>query len=417
MDQSQILQKVLENLIPLLIGVIIAALGRVPGFVVSEILTGRKIAVLLVMFLGMLAINSSLAGWITLLVFLLMFGWAIFRYLYGPKEGKKIVFAGFYDSSGKNGYFDRTGLSKLTDASFFNTLSDTLAQTGLLEVRPVSVVSFKPPTLIHKFYDHDRFHKLAARYAKKSLGSIWGTVDAQGVPRDVEIILNIEHYHGRGSAQGIVNIVVDVLNLTAVRPEEKIRFIAKVLGTIWGNSFSNDLADEGEWRTALAITEKSERILIQAFTQLEAQADANGRRTIEEMKINLLPTVQIEVARNRLCGDQWDEALERLVDTLASNPIYPFRDLQEFGEFFNARYAVETTASGPYTDEAIDARVAALADRAQLHVAPHLQLLIDWLYGAGPHLQNLEEKIDHWFERLHVLFPDNPFILVYWGTP
>jgi hypothetical protein len=97
------------------------------------------------------------------------------------------------------------------------------------------------------------------------------------------------------------------------------------------------------------------------------------------------------------------------------NPLFPFHNFDEFKRFFVARYAAETAAHGPYTDSAIAARIDQLAEEAQLHATPHLQLLVDWLYGSGSEIPDLQSRIDGWFARLHDRHPENPFILVCWG--
>ncbi len=304
MDESKLLDTVLANVIPLIIGLAITFLGRFVGFIYTEIITPRFVAILVLTFLVGVLINVDLAGWITLTVFLLLCILSIIRYLVGPKRAMSIVFSGFYDVSSKNGKFCRTGASNLLDAQFSKSLIPAIERTGVTQVRPISVVTFKPPALIHSWIDHEHFDRLMRRYAKRTLGVVWGTLNADGQLNHLDIKLNVDVYSGHIAAEEMLNDSLAFLNGTDVNSEDKVRFIAETLGAFWGNAFSNDLAENNEAVTALEITKASIRLFESALTRLETQVGVGRADVTKLLRSEMLPNIAIEEARNRMHAGQ-----------------------------------------------------------------------------------------------------------------
>lgn len=412
--QDDILIAVIRYLVPFILAALITFLGKFAGFIFSEIFTVKRILILILMFLVSLFINASLAGWITLGVFLIIIALTLLQYYLGHKTGNNIIFAGFYDVSGTNGYFSRTGVSKILDAQFFRTLRNSLAENSIQKIRPISVLSFKPPALIHSWCDYERFEHLVERYSKKSLGVVWGTVNKDGI-QHIEIKLDSAIYLGGNLAEEICNRAIEVLNCTNLRSEEKSNFVAKVLAAFWGQSHTNAIAYGGDWRSALKITKESQLLFEKALNQIETQNTPQTTEMVKFARQNILPLFYVEEARSRLFSEEYEEAIEHLIKTILLNPFYPFRTASEFSEFYLARYQVQVTRAAPLKDEIIDKEVMELEGKAMLFIAPHLQFLIDLLFEYGEKIDKLSEKIDAWFSKLSKAFPDNPYIFLYWA--
>lgn len=412
---NHIISAVFRYLIPLLLASLIAFLGKFIGFVFSEIFSVRKILLLITIFFITLYINSYLAGWITFIFFIFLIFEILFRYFVGPKNEPNIIFAGFYDVSSVNGYFARTGASKILDAQFFRVFDEAISQMSVQKIRPMSIKSFKPPALIHSWCDYEKFEKLVNRYTKKGLGLIWGVVNKDGNLHHVEIKLNTPIYHGKSRAEEMTNRVIDVLNCTGLRSEEKTKFIARVLVAVWSNSANNNIAENGHWQLALQIAKESEQIFDKAIRDIERVNTENTTEVVKYCKKGILPSFFVEQARNRLCAEEWEEAIDKLVETILLNPFFPFMTANEFLDYYLSYYQAEVTIAAPLKDGVIDAKLEELAEKALFVTPPHLQLLINWLYGCGAKISNLDKRINTWFSKLSEAFPDNAFIFLYWA--
>ncbi len=148
---------------------------------------------------------------------------------------------------------------------------------------------------------------------------------------------------------------------------------------------------------------------------------------IEAQRRALLPQVVRQEAASLWYGGQRVRALDRLFEALQLDPWGPIGGRERFREYYNNRYAFSLASRYDDFDDFLAARygdgarsdedhASAYAGRAFAELPPFdLQLFVDWISRAVQDGGDLADRVDGWFSRLSSLYPDDPFVLLYWG--
>lgn len=413
---DEILKIILGYLLPLLLAGLLSVAGKFFGFIYFEFLNLRRVLILILVFIISFYFAPYWAVWITLIGFLLLVGLSLLRFFNGPTKGNKIIFAGFYDNSDPKGRLSRSGQSRLLEVQFLEKFRALIEPNEILREKiGLEIVDFRVPALIHSWMDVEEFNGLADRYKKQGLGVIWGTVDKDGNLEFLDAKLDTKIYFGKDKAQELVTGAVKILRRSALNAEEKTEFIAHTLAAIWINSFNNMLADFGDWNNALMVTKEARRVFGKVLEHLDNHPTEGVAKILEYSKRMILPGFLIEEARGMVDAGCWEEAFELLIKTLVLNPFYPMNSSDEFCDFYIAQYSASVVMDAPLKDEFADHLLRKLEKQTTPITPPNLQLLINWLFGCGRNLKNIERTIEISFKELLEAFPNNPFIYLFWA--
>ena len=365
-------------------------------------------------------------------------------YKAGPKDATyDVAFAGFYDPSGPEGNFTRSGSSKSLEAEFLRTIRRALNEhrinsgvhiesaTEKVDL-PLRVVDYRPPRGFHAVRDFEGFEGLARKLASRCVGVVWGTVDKDGRVERFEISVHHSRYHGRRMAEDIFDQVRRVVDQKALPSSTVVRYLARALAALWGGNYCQMLNDLGRHVDSLSIASDSRRLLEGALEDLREDGGPEAVGVVESQKRSLLPSMLRQEAWCLLLDGLKIRALERLFEALKIDPLWPFQTRWSFADFYNNRYAFEAqgltdkwgnllAAEGDEEDapkwaphgERMSPRYEerALADVP----APNLPLFVGWIELALLEGENLERRIEEWFAELAEAYPENPFVLIYWG--
>lgn len=346
-----------------------------------------------------------------------------------------VFFAGFFVPSGPKGRLAHGGNARSMEMSFFATFSDTMAEhrlnsTGLAVpgVRlPIRVLDRRPPEGFAEARDYEGFERLTGRWAKGCLGVVWGTLREDGKIERFEVAVDPGRYYGGPLYERGLERIRRVAEREDLPHQAVVRYLAKALAAIWCQGYCDVLNRLERWDEAIPVVADSERFLREALEELEEDAGSRARGVIEAQRRALLPQVVRQEAASLWYGGQRVRALDRLFEALQLDPWGPIGGRERFREYYNNRYAFSLASRYDDFDDFLAARygdgarsdedrASAYAGRAFAELPPFdLQLFVDWISRAAQDGGDLADRVDGWFSRLSSLYPDNPFVLLYWG--
>jgi tetratricopeptide (TPR) repeat protein len=381
------------------------------------------------------------------LTFLLLIVFAVHKWLVygrGPKGAVyDVVFVGFYDPSGWEGNFVRTGVSKGLEAEFLRTMTQALSEhrinSGMQIVAPIErvdlplrVVDYRPPRGFYSVRNVESFEKLVRKFSLRCLGILWGTVDKDGRLDRFEVITHPLRYHGhRQIEENFGRKTRQVVGQRGLPARVVVRYMARMLAAVWSASFGQMLNDLGRNLESVSVTADSRRLIEEAFEELRENGSADVTDLIQSQQKVLLPELLRQEAWSLLLDTQIERALDRLFEALKIDPFYHLANARAFADFYNHLYAYETLGhsdtfykwiveqredDAPEWIKDVEETAPRYESRALADLPPpNLVLFVGWVELSVSVGANIEGRIDKWFSELLKLYPENPFVLVYWG--
>ena len=142
----------------------------------------------------------------------------------------------------------------------------------------------------------------------------------------------------------------------------------------------------------------------------------------------LLPGIVRQEASSLWRRGDKREALERLADALKIWPYGPYRGRGDFREFCESFYAFGLGGKLESFEQFVEARYEGATKPARRGLArPYVQralaglppvdfeLFVSWLQEAIRHGIDVEEDAERWFTELTSAYPEDPFVVAYWG--
>jgi tetratricopeptide (TPR) repeat protein len=382
------------------------------------------------------------------LLCLLLISFAVHKwraYARGPRDALfDVVFVGFYDPSGPEGNFVRTGVSNASEAEFLRTMRQALSEhrinSGMQIVHPIErvdllplrVVDYRPPRGFHAVRNIESFENLVRRFSSRCLGIMWGTVDKDGRLDRFEVTLHPVRYHGhRLVEEQFGRKTRQVVGQREMPPRVVVRYIARMLASVWGASFGQMLNDLGRNLESVSVTADSRQLTEEALEELREYGGTDVTDLIRSQQKILLPELLRQEAWSLLLDGQIERALERLFEALKIDLFYPLANVREFADFYNHHYAYEThthtdafnkwiveqrAEDAPEWIKDLEETAPRLESRALADLpAPNLVLFVGWFEISVVAEANIEGRVLKWFSELSQAYPENPFVLLYWG--
>lgn len=292
-----------------------------------------------------------------LLVIFAVHKWLV--YGRGPKGALyDVVFGGFYDPSGPEGNFVRTGVSNALEAEFLRTMQQTLREhrinSGMQIVAPIErvnllplrVVDYRPPRGFHAVRNIDNFENLVRKFSLRCMGIMWGTVDKDGRLDRFEVTIHPARYHGHRYVEDLFRRRTrQVVGQQGLPPRMVVRYIARMLAAVCGASFGQMLNDLGRNLESVSVTADSRQLIEQALEELRESGGADVTDLVQSQQKIHLPELLRQEAWSLLLDGQIERALERLFEALKLDPFHPLANAREFADFYNHHYAYETQGS------------------------------------------------------------------------
>lgn len=411
--------------------------------------------------LGGFGIPSDLWGWpLESLVFLVMMAGLLNvfavrkwnRYTQGPRNAiHDVIFIGFFDPSGPEGAFVRTGTSKDLETEFLRTFKQALGghriNSGMQIERkgervdlPLKVTDYRPPRGLHAVHDLESYGRLARDFSSRCIGVVWGTIGEGGVDR-FEITVDPSRYHGGALVEPLLRRVGQAVEQQGLPPLAVVRYVARVLAATWAYSHCQMLNDLDRNRDSLTVAADSRRLIEAALENLEKEGGPEAAALVEAQRRTLLPLVLRQEAWSLLRDRQIKRALERLHEALKVDLYSPLEDVRAYKDYYNHHYAFEVQEREKGFAQWMDERPDELpewlkglvddvpgspGDRGEPNLThagralvgfpvPNLPLFVNWLELALAAGSNVSKLIDGWFSELAEAHPNNPFVLVAWG--
>jgi len=315
--------------------------------------------------------------------------------------------------SKENGTFLKSGDSNVLDLKFCSAINEFLLIHQIQSVLPVKVEIFKIPIFIYSKYNYESFSRLMNKYAKKCMAVLWGVIDLDGNIKHFEVSLRENIFRDQNIVNKFISDLKNVTESPQIDSNSKIQFLSYALAAMWGHSFCDILVADNKWQLSLWLATNSEQLFKKAISVLEQIGAEKVESIIIFENKRFLPLYLRQQAICLWSGGQYEEALNKLIDSLIINPLWPLYDLEEFKVFYNNRYAWEL--SGYESLEYLKEAIPSYKKRGLVDTPPNFQMFIDYLRSIPIDIKDLMEKIDKWFLGLSEKYDNNPFILIYWA--
>ena len=278
-----------------------------------------------------------------LLVIFAVHKWLV--YGRGPKGALyDVVFGGFYDPSGPEGNFVRTGVSKALEVEFLRTMRQALSEhrinSGMQIVAPIEredllplrVVDYRPPRGFHAVRNIESFENVVRKFSLRCMGIIWGTVDKDGRLDRFEVTIHPVRYHGNRYVEELFGRRTrQVVAQRGLPPRVVVRYIARMLAAVWSHSFGQMLNDLGRNLESVSVTADSRRLLEEALEELREHGGTDATDLVQSQQKLLLPDRLRQEAWSLFLEVQLERALERLFEALKIDSFYPLEGVMNFG--------------------------------------------------------------------------------------
>lgn len=360
--------------------------------------------------------------------------WA--AYERGPESSTDdVLFAGFFMPSGPQGRLVHGGNARSMEVSFFDAFSGTMAEHRLNSTGiaipgvqlPIRAVDRRPPEGLAEALDYERFAQLVGRWAERCLGVVWGTLREDGKIERFDVAVDPGRYYGGPLYERGLERIRRVAERDVLPHQAVVRYLAKALAAIWCQGFCDVLNRLERWDEAIPVVADSERLLREALEEFGEDAGTGARGVIEAQRRVLLPQVIRQESASLWHGGQRLRALDRLFEALKLDPWGPIGDRERFREYYNNCYAFSLASRYDDFDDFLavrygdsarsdEDRASAYAGRAFSGLPPFdLQLFVDWISRAAQDSEDPTGKVNGWFSKLSSLYPDDSFVLLYWG--
>lgn len=346
-----------------------------------------------------------------------------------------VLFAGFFVPSGSEGRLTHGGNARSMEAVFFDAFSETMSEhrlnsTGLAVPGvqlPIRALDHRPPEGFAEVRDYDGFSGLTGRWANECLGVVWGVLREDGKIERFEVTVDPGRYHGGPLYERGLGRIRRVAERGDLSHQAVVRYLAKALAAVWCQGYCDVLNRQRRWDEAIPLVADSERLLREALEELGEEAGTGAGDIVEAQRKALLPQVMRQEAASLWHGGRKFRALDKLFEALKLDPWGPVGGRERFREYYNNHYAFCLASQYDDFDDFLAARygdgarsdedrASAYAGRAFADLPPFdLQLFVDWISRAAQDGGDLTDTVDGWFSRLSALYPDDPFILLYWG--
>lgn len=292
---------------------------------------------------------------------------------------------------------------------------------------PIRAVDHRPPEGFAEVQDYEGFTQLVSQWAERYLGVVWGMLREDGKIERFEVAVDPRRYYGGPLYERGLERIRRVSEQDDLPHRAVVRYLAKALAAIWCQGYCDVLNRLGRWEEAIPVVADSERLLREALEELEEDTGARARDTVEVQRKALLPQVIRQEAASLWYSGQRHRALDRLFESIKLDPWGPIGSRERFREYYNNRYAFSLASRYDDFDDFLVARYGGVvrsdedrastyAGRAFSELPPlDLQLFVDWISRVVQDGEELSERIEVWFSKLSLLYPDNPFVLLYWG--
>ena len=347
-----------------------------------------------------------------------------------------VLFAGFFLLSGPEGRLTGGGSSRALGARFaevfgrelgghrLNTLGIELPGVGL----PVRLIDHRPPAAYAGSHDHESFSGVAERLAERSLGVVWGTVGAGGGLQTLEVVVNPDRFHGGPLALGGFAGVKRLADREDLPSGSRIAFGARALAAMWAQSFCGELDRHGMHAESYRVASDSRRLVERALDDLGRELGPGESAAVEEQRRELLPGIVRQEASSLWRRGSERQALGRLADALKIWPYGPLSGPGEFREFCESHHAFEFArrfenfeafVEENYEGSERPARrglIRQYAQRALAGLPPvDFELFVVWIEEAIKRAIDVEGDVERWFSELVAAYPEDPFVVAYWG--
>ena len=347
-----------------------------------------------------------------------------------------VLFAGFFLPSGPEGRLTGGGSSRALGARFTEIFRRELGNhrlnTSGLELDgvdlPVRLVEHLPPPAYAAELDHVGFSGAAERLAERSLGVVWATVGDGGGLQTLEVVVNPDRFYGGPLALGGFAGVKRLADREDLPSGARIAFAARALAAMWAQSFCAELDRRSMHAASYRVASDSRRLVERALGDLGRELGPGERAAVEEQRRGLLPGIVRQEASSLWRRGEKKEALGRLADALKIWPYGPLSGPGEFREFCESDYAFglahrmesfERFVDENYEGAARPARRGLsrkYAQRALAGLPPvDLELFVCWIEEAIKRGIDVEEDAERWFSELAATYPEDPFVVAYWG--
>ena len=347
-----------------------------------------------------------------------------------------ILWAGFFLPSGPEGRFTGGGSSRALGGRFteifrrelenhsLNTSGIDLAGVDL----PVRLLEHRPTTVVAGGHDHESFSEIAKRLAERSLGVVWGTVGEDGGFQTLEVVVNPDRFHGGALALEIFSGVKRLADRQDLPSGARIVFAAKALAAVWAQSLCAELDNRGMHAEGYRVASDSRRLVERALEDLGRELEAGEGGVVEDQRRGLLPGIVRQEASSLWRRGEEGEALGRLADALTIWPYGPFSSKGDFREFCESFYAFEFGRKLENFDRFVEEKYEGAARPARRGLARQyvqralaglppvdFELFVGWVQEAIRHGIDVEEDAERWFTELTDAYPEDPFVVAYWG--
>lgn len=347
-----------------------------------------------------------------------------------------VVFAGFFVPMGPRGGLTHGGSARSAETLFLETFGRAVAEHRLnssgLSIPgvplPMRTVDYGPPDGFAEAHDYDSFSALARRWAQGRLGVIWGTLREDGRIDRFEVAVDPNLYHDGPFVEWGLERIRRLIEAYDAPYRGVVRHVAKALAAIWCHGHCHTLNVLGRWREAIPVVTDSQRLLREALGELDEDGGAGAAEAARAQRKAIMPAFLRQEAASHLHGGQRVRALERLLEGLKLDPLFPFGSRERFREYYNNRYAFTLATWYDDFDEFLAERyggqgpsferdlAARYTERGLTELVPvDIELFVDWIGRAASEGVAVADKVGAWFSELRSRHPDEPFVLLYWG--
>lgn len=347
-----------------------------------------------------------------------------------------VLFAGFFLPSGPDGRLTAGGSSRALEARFAEILGQELENhrlnTSGMELAgvafPVRLLDHRPPTGYAGDHDIESFSRVTEELAERSLGVVWGIAGEGGDLQDLEVAVNPDRFYGGPLAPGGFSGVKRLADRGDLPSSARVAFAARVLAAMWAQSFCAELDRRGMHAESYRVASDSRRLIERALDDVRRALSPREHPAVEEQRRDLIPGIVRQEASSLWRRGEEREALGRLADALKIWPYGPLSGPGEFREFCESDYAFalagklenfERFVEENYEDAARSARrglARQYARRALVGLPPvDFELFVGWVEEAVKRGVDVEEDAERWFSEMAAAYPEDPFVLAYWG--
>jgi hypothetical protein len=197
---------------------------------------------------------------------------------------------------------------------------------------------------------------------------------------------------------------------------------------VWAQSFCAELDNRGMHAESYRVASDSRRLVERTLDELGRDLGPGERAAVEEQRRILLPGIVRQEASSLWRRGEEREALGRLADALKIWPYGPFSSLGEFREFCESYYAFELAGKLENFDQFVEKHYEGAGrperrslarqyvQRALAGLPPvDFELFVGWIEEAIKRDVEVEEDAERWFSDLTAAYPEDPFVVAYWG--